>query len=279
MNASTFTARVIASTGADSGRVMSGAIGALSGPLHGGAPARVLQMLDDVEATAIRTVRGRRSTVESGSWASDIAFTVPRILAPARSSNRRTSQLSALAVGSRARGDGAQALAEPKPDRVLATNVEFWSAVILTTPRCPSRSSPIRLLGMAGWSAHILEQADGRRPLDQTGCAVCGRVRAAARGRHSRPPVLTSALRPPPRRLWAVGCLAPMFERFTEDGSHAVALAQEEARQLRHDHIGTEHLLLGLLRVPDEVPVRTLAAFNVDAAAARQGSRAARVRR
>ncbi len=60
-----------------------------------------------------------------------------------------------------------------------------------------------------------------------------------------------------------------MFERFTEDGRHAVVLAQEEARQLRHDHIGTEHLLLGLLRVPNEIPVRTLAAFNVDAAAAR----------
>src|SRR5699024_7588006 len=51
MNASTFTARVIASTGADVAASLSGAIGAMSGPLHGGAPARVLPMLDEVERT------------------------------------------------------------------------------------------------------------------------------------------------------------------------------------------------------------------------------------
>src|SRR5882724_3399687 len=51
MNASTFTARVIASTGADCAAALSGAVGALSGPLHGGAPSRVLQMLDEVEGT------------------------------------------------------------------------------------------------------------------------------------------------------------------------------------------------------------------------------------
>ena len=51
MNASTFTARVIASTGADVAAALSGAIGAMSGPLHGGAPARVLPMLEEVERT------------------------------------------------------------------------------------------------------------------------------------------------------------------------------------------------------------------------------------
>src|SRR6185437_14362206 len=51
LNASTFTARIIASTGADTGAAMSGAVGALSGPLHGGAPARVLPMLDEVART------------------------------------------------------------------------------------------------------------------------------------------------------------------------------------------------------------------------------------
>src|SRR5262249_56558384 len=50
MNASTFTARIAASTGADCAAAMSAAVGALSGPLHGGAPTRVLRMLDDVEA-------------------------------------------------------------------------------------------------------------------------------------------------------------------------------------------------------------------------------------
>src|SRR5262249_12739626 len=51
MNASTFTARIVASTGADVAAALSAAVGALSGPLHGGAPARVLKMLDEVEAT------------------------------------------------------------------------------------------------------------------------------------------------------------------------------------------------------------------------------------
>src|SRR5207247_5618186 len=51
LNASTFTARVVASTGADCSAALSAAVGALSGPLHGGAPSRVLKMLDEVEAT------------------------------------------------------------------------------------------------------------------------------------------------------------------------------------------------------------------------------------
>ena len=51
LNASTFTARVIASTGADAAAALSGAIGAMSGPLHGGAPARVLPMIEEVERT------------------------------------------------------------------------------------------------------------------------------------------------------------------------------------------------------------------------------------
>ena len=68
MNASTFTARVIASTGADVAAAMSGAVGALSGPLHGGAPSRVLQMLDEVEQSGRRRRNGSptRSTAASG---------------------------------------------------------------------------------------------------------------------------------------------------------------------------------------------------------------------
>jgi hypothetical protein len=54
LNASTFTARIVASTGADAGAALSSAVGALSGPLHGGAPARVLPMLDAVAASAVR---------------------------------------------------------------------------------------------------------------------------------------------------------------------------------------------------------------------------------
>ena len=83
LNASTFTARVVASTGADAGAALSAAVGALSGPLHGGAPARVLPMLDAVAASGDpRSGWRRRSTAASGSWASAIASTGRRILAP-----------------------------------------------------------------------------------------------------------------------------------------------------------------------------------------------------
>src|SRR4029450_13973261 len=55
MNASTFTARVIASTGTDVAAALSGAVGASPGPLHGGAPARVLHMIEEVERTGDAT--------------------------------------------------------------------------------------------------------------------------------------------------------------------------------------------------------------------------------
>ena len=68
MNASTFTARVIASTGADVAAALSGAVGAMSGPLHGGAPARVLHMIEEVERTgdADSLRQGRRWTAATG---------------------------------------------------------------------------------------------------------------------------------------------------------------------------------------------------------------------
>ena len=68
MNASTFTARVIASTGADVAAALSGAVGAMSGPLHGGAPSRVLHMIEEVERTRRRAGlrQAASSTAASG---------------------------------------------------------------------------------------------------------------------------------------------------------------------------------------------------------------------
>ena len=67
MNASTFTARVVASTGADVAAALSAAVGALSGPLHGGAPSRVLKMLDEVEADRRRRALGVRTRSTAAS--------------------------------------------------------------------------------------------------------------------------------------------------------------------------------------------------------------------
>ena len=96
LNASTFTARIVASTGADCGAAMSAAVGALSGPLHGGAPARVLPMLDEVAAMGDpeRYVNDLL-TAASGSWASATASTAPRTRARDCSGARRGARVAA----------------------------------------------------------------------------------------------------------------------------------------------------------------------------------------
>jgi ATP-dependent Clp protease ATP-binding subunit ClpA len=80
---------------------------------------------------------------------------------------------------------------------------------------------------------------------------------------------------------------SPMFERFTERARQVVVLAQEEARTLKHNYIGTEHILLGLVREDEGVAARILLDFDADAERVRTGSaydghetaRAARTRR
>jgi citrate synthase len=162
MNASTFTARVIASTGADVAAALSGAIGALSGPLHGGAPARVLRMLDEVEreGDADRYV-GR--LLRDGERIMGFGHRVYRAEDPrARALRRIAERLGSPRVGIARELERAAlaALAEHKPDRVLATNVEFWSAVVLDHARVPqSLFLPLFVCARTGgWSAHILEQ-------------------------------------------------------------------------------------------------------------------------
>jgi citrate synthase len=162
MNASTFTARVIASTGADVAAALSGAVGALSGPLHGGAPARVLKMLDEVEQAGDAD-KWVKEALDSGQRLMGFGHRVYRAEDPRAAVLRRTSK----EIGSKryevAEALEAAALAElkaRKPDRVLATNVEFWSAVVLDHADVPSTlfTSLFTCARTAGWSAHILEQ-------------------------------------------------------------------------------------------------------------------------
>jgi citrate synthase len=162
MNASTFTARVIASTGADSAACLSGAVGALSGPLHGGAPSRVLKMLDEVaEEGDARTYVKR--LMDSKQRLMGFGHRVYRAEDPrARVLRRTAKELNAPRVEVAEALEQA-ALAELKeryPDRVLATNVEFWSAVVLDFAQVPSHmfTSMFTCARVAGWSAHILEQ-------------------------------------------------------------------------------------------------------------------------
>jgi citrate synthase len=162
MNASTFTARVVASTGADCAAALSSAVGALSGPLHGGAPSRVLKMLDEVERSG-NAERWVSDALDRGERLMGFGHRIYRAEDPRARVLRRTSRELGSPRVEVAEALEKAALAElqaRKPDRVLATNVEFWSAVILDTAEVtPDLFTPMFTCArVAGWSAHILEQ-------------------------------------------------------------------------------------------------------------------------
>jgi len=162
MNASTFTARVVASTGADCAAALSAAVGALSGPLHGGAPSRVLKMLDEVAESGDAELWVKQA-LDRGDRLMGFGHRVYRAEDPRARVLRRTCQELGSPRYEVAMALEQAALAElqaRKPDRVLATNVEFWSAVILDLAQVPAElfTSLFTCARVAGWSAHILEQ-------------------------------------------------------------------------------------------------------------------------
>jgi citrate synthase len=162
MNASTFTARVIASTGADVAAALSGAVGAMSGPLHGGAPARVLTMIEEVERRDDATGYVKQ-LLDNGERLMGFGHRVYRAEDPRARVLRRTAQeLSAprYAVAEALEQAALAELRERRPDRVLETNVEFWAAIVLDFAEIPPPmfTSMFTCARTAGWSAHILEQ-------------------------------------------------------------------------------------------------------------------------
>jgi len=161
LNASTFTARVIASTGADAAAALSGAVGALSGPLHGGAPARVLPMLDAVAGSGdpegwVRDALGR------GERIMGFGHRVYRAEDPrARLLKQTAKELGSprVEVAEALEQAAHEAIAEKHPDHSW-TNVEYWSAVVLDVAEVPPPLAPAMFAcsRTAGWSAHVLEQ-------------------------------------------------------------------------------------------------------------------------
>jgi citrate synthase len=162
LNASTFTARIVASTGADCGAALSAAVGALSGPLHGGAPAYVKPMLEEVAASG-----------DAEAWVADALATGKRIMGfghriyraedPRSRILKRTAQelgSDQVEVAEKLEQAALKALQERHPERVLATNVEYYSAVVLDVAEIPPPLAPAMFAcsRVAGWSAHILEQ-------------------------------------------------------------------------------------------------------------------------
>ncbi len=167
LNASTFTARIAASTGADCAACMSAAVGTLSGPLHGGAPARVLPMLDAVEASG-DPKRYVDDLLAKGDRIMGFGHRVYRAEDPRARVLRRTAQQLGsprVEVAEELERVAIEALRERHPERPLETNVEFWAAVVLDIAEVPPELAPAMFgcARVAGWSAHILEQRDTGR--------------------------------------------------------------------------------------------------------------------
>ena len=162
MNASTFTARVIASTGADVAAALSGAVGAMSGPLHGGAPARVLGMIEEIERTG--DAEGYvKKVLDGGGRLMGFGHRVYRAEDPRARVLRRTARelgSPRYEVAEALEKSALEELRNRRPDRVLETNVEFWAALVLDYAQVPAHlfTSMFACARLAGWSAHILEQ-------------------------------------------------------------------------------------------------------------------------
>jgi citrate synthase len=162
LNASTFTARIVASTGADCGASLSSAVGALSGPLHGGAPAYVLPMLEEVAAMG-DAERWVQEALASGKRIMGFGHRVYRAEDPrSRILKRTAKELDSpnIEVAEELEEVALRALQERHPERVLATNVEYYSAIVLDVAEIPPALAPAMFAcsRVAGWSAHILEQ-------------------------------------------------------------------------------------------------------------------------
>ena len=162
LNASTFTARVVASTGADCGAALSAAVGALSGPLHGGAPAYVKPMIEDVTRMG-DPERWVRETLAAGKRIMGFGHRIYRAEDPRSRILKGTAKelgSAQVEVAEELEQVALAALQERSPDRVLATNVEYYSAIVLDVAEIPPPLAPAMFAcsRVAGWSAHVLEQ-------------------------------------------------------------------------------------------------------------------------
>jgi citrate synthase len=170
LNASTFTARVIASTGSDFISAVTGAVGALKGPLHGGAPGPALDMVFEIGDVA-RAEEVLRRKIESGERLMGFGHRVYKVRDP------RADVLAAAAERMLGPGDalydlarGVEAVAlrlleEYKPGRRLQTNVEFYTALLLhgLGLETPLFTPTFAISRVAGWIAHCFEQRAANR--------------------------------------------------------------------------------------------------------------------
>jgi citrate synthase len=162
LNASTFAARVIASTASDLISAIVGAVGALKGPLHGGAPGPVLDMLDAIGAPA-NAEAWLSGELAAGRRIMGMGHRVYRVRDPRAAvleTAVRPLMSPRLELARAVEQAAAKILREKKPDRPLAANVEFYTAVLLDAVGLPREqfAPTFAVSRTAGWAAHVIEQ-------------------------------------------------------------------------------------------------------------------------
>lgn len=179
LNASTFTARVIIATRSDMVSAITGAIGALKGPLHGGAPGPALDMVFEIGAVE-RAEPYLRAKLERGERLMGFGHRIYKVRDPraevlsaaARAMYAADGDMALYTLASKVEESAVRLLAEYKPGRNLQTNVEFYTALLLHGLGMETDLfTPTFAVGRtAGWIAHAWEQlATGRliRPTSQ----------------------------------------------------------------------------------------------------------------
>jgi citrate synthase len=172
LNASTFTARVITSTGSDLVSAIVGALGALKGPLHGGAPGPALDMVFEI-GDASRAEGILRKKLEAGEKLMGFGHRVYKVRDPraevlARAAERmftRTGDMQLYNLARRVEAEALRLLEEYKPGRRLQTNVEFYTALLLHGLGLDEElfTPTFAVSRVSGWIAHALEQRAANR--------------------------------------------------------------------------------------------------------------------
>lgn len=172
LNASTFTARVIISTGSDMISAIVGALGALKGPLHGGAPGPALDMVFEI-GEAANAEPYLRQKLEAGELLMGFGHRVYKVRDPradvlsgaAERLYRNGGDMALYTLVQAVEAKAVELLAEYKPGRNLQTNVEFYTALLLRGLDLPTAlfSPTFAISRVAGWTAHAFEQQEVNR--------------------------------------------------------------------------------------------------------------------
>ncbi|MEA2609215.1 MAG: citrate synthase [Chloroflexota bacterium] len=169
LNASTFTARVITATRSDIASAVCGAIGALKGPLHGGAPSEVVDQLSKVGSPE-HAEQWINEALDRGERLMGFGHRVYRAYDPRAKALRVVAESMEvkpkwLDLAIKVEDVALRILAERHPDRPLKTNVEFYAAPVLQGVGLTPDMFPaaFALARHAGWTAHVLEQAGANR--------------------------------------------------------------------------------------------------------------------